>query len=336
MAIAGYPDLLSYRQQLRTNVAIKTRLDTVAEEAITGRTADITKATNGRVGGAYLMQKAINDIEQEDRVNAVTKVRLDLMTQGLSGARTAINGIDTRALLALNSGRETEITAIATEAEANLRSAMTSLNAKHGSRSLFSGNATDTDPYSSPDDLLDAVRNIMTTAGTAAEIETALDTYFNDPAGGFQTDIYTGGTSAGPPVRIGTDEKITIDVRGDDQAIKEVLRGLAVIATAQDSGAAIGTSDFTDTFTSGINVTARGTSNLITLESNMGIYGGAIEQANARNQAETLSLSSALQTITGRDQFEAAAELQQLQVQLESSYLLTSRLSRLSLSNFLR
>jgi len=38
----------------------------------------------------------------------------------------------------------------------------------------------------------------------------------------------------------------------------------------------------------------------------------------------------------GRDQFEAAAELKQLEVALESSYIITSRLSDLSLSNYLR
>lgn len=336
MAITGYPDLLSYRQRIQTNQVIKTRLNEVSQEAITGQSSDITKATKGRVGGAYLMQKALNDIEQETRINSVSRVRLDLITEGINGARNAIDGIDTRGLLALSSGREPEIRTISEEAEANLRSIMTSLDAKHGSRSLFSGNATDTDTFSGPDALLDAVRNIMTTAGTPADIETALDTFFDDPAGGFLTSIYTGGSEDAPPVRIGNDEKIEVNIRGDNQAIKDTLRGLAVMATAFSSGEVAGTAEFEEIYSSGLDATGRGANDLIELQAETGIYGSALNKADARNQAETLVLSTAYQAIVGVDQFGAAAELQQLQVQLESSYLLTNRLSQLSLSNYLR
>jgi len=40
--------------------------------------------------------------------------------------------------------------------------------------------------------------------------------------------------------------------------------------------------------------------------------------------------------MTSRDQYEAAAELKALEASLEASYMLTARLSQLSLMNFLR
>jgi len=39
--------------------------------------------------------------------------------------------------------------------------------------------------------------------------------------------------------------------------------------------------------------------------------------------------------LTARDQYEAATELQSLQTTLEASYLITARLSQLSLLNYL-
>jgi len=336
MQLIGYPDLLNFTRRNRTTAHIKARLDIVSKEAVTGVRADLTKATNGRVGGAHLMRKALNDIERGTRINSQTTSRLDLMTQGVSGARFALNGIETRAIIALNANGAPGINAIADESAANLKSVMSALGVKHGLRHLLSGDATDQPPFADADLLLTDIRNIMSTAGSPAAIDTALDFYFNDPAGGFQTNIYTGGTNSVPPMQIGNGQKIDVDVRGDNQVFKDVLRGLAVMATASTAGYAIGTAEFTEVFNGGITSVTNGNTALISLEGNLGIYSETLDKANARNQFELIALSTAYQTLTGRDQFEAAAELKQLEVQLESSYVITARLSGLSLTNYLR
>jgi len=68
----------------------------------------------------------------------------------------------------------------------------------------------------------------------------------------------------------------------------------------------------------------------------MGILQESLNRAQERQQAERASLTTAYQSLVGRDQFEAASELKQLEVALESSYIITSRISGLSLSNYLR
>jgi len=47
-------------------------------------------------------------------------------------------------------------------------------------------------------------------------------------------------------------------------------------------------------------------------------------------------MSATFNRLTARDQYEAATELRELERNLEASYLLTSRLSNLSLLNYLR
>ena len=336
MQLGGYPDLLSFTRRNRTTTDIKARLNVAAQEAVTGLQADVTKATNGRVGNAHLLNKALNDIEQSTRINSLSSTRLDLLSQGISGARAALNGIDTKAIIALSTTNAPAISAIAVEAEANLRSTLSALNVKHGSRSLFSGDATDQDPFVGADALLDDIRNIVTTAGSPADIEAALDTYFDDPAGGFQTKIYTGGTGQSSPLHIGNDQTVDLNIRGDNEAIKDVLRGLSVLSTAQETGFAVDSDEFAEVFNSGITKTAKGTSEFIALEGTLGIYAEALSKADERNKFEALSLTAAYQALVGRDQFEAAAELTQLEVQLEGSFILTSRLSDLTLTNFLR
>ncbi len=336
MIVGGYPDLLGYTRRNRTTSDIKARMNVTSQEAVTGIQADLTKATNGRVGNAHLMQKALNDIEQETRINSVSASRLELTMQGISGVQKAVTGIDTKAILALASGSAPGVETVQNEAEANLRNTMYALGLKQGSRNLFSGNATDKPPYADPDILLEDIRNIMSTAGSPSDIETALDTYFNDPAGGFATKIYLGGTEAASPLRLANDDKINVDIRGDNQTLKDLLRGLATIATADSSGFAIDSVEFSQVFSAGSSFTGNAATNLIVMEGQLGIHTQAINQANARNADEKLALQTAYQSLVGRDEYEAAAELKLLETQLQSSYVITSRMSDLSLTNYLR
>lgn len=334
MRLTGFPDLLGFGQRNRTVSALKERLDIVSKEAVTGLRADITKSTNGLTGQAHLLFKALEDIDQSSRRGALAKTRLDMTTQAVSGARSAMNGLSTRGVVALEGGGGTGVRIISEEAESNLRSAMGAFSAQQGSRNLLSGSATDQNTFAAPDVLLEDISSIMQTAGTAYQIEAAIETYFESPTGGFQTRIYQGSGQNGPPLQIGNNQTIEMFVRGDDKAIRDSLRGMVMIATAQD--APLGDAGFRQVFLAGTAKAANGESGLIELEGMLGIKSETLGKSQAREQFEKISLSTAYQSLVGRDQFEAAAELKQLEVALESSYIITSRLSGLSLTNYLR
>jgi len=165
-------------------------------------------------------------------MGALAKTRLDLTSQAISGGRNAMNGLSTRAVVALEGGGATGIKIISDEAEANLRSAMTAFGAQQGSRNLLSGAATDQPTFAGADVLLDDIRNIMQTAGNADQIEAAIETYFESPTGGFQTRIYQGADSDAPPVNIGNGQTLDMSVRGDNKAIRDSLRGMAVMESS--------------------------------------------------------------------------------------------------------
>jgi len=334
MRLSGFPDLLGFGLRNRAVSGIKSRLDIVSREAVTGLQADVTKATNGRTGQAHLVLKALEDIQQSGRMGALAKTRLDMTSQAISGARNAMNGLSTSAVVALEGGGATGLKAISDTAQANLRSAMSALGAQQGSRNLLSGAATDQTTFAGADVLLDDIRNIMQTAGSADDIEAAIETYFESPTGGFQTRIYQGSDSDAPPINIGNGQTLDMSVRGDSKAIRDSLRGMAVVATAID--APLSDSQFRQVFLAGAAQAANGETGLIETEGKLGIISETLANSQTRNQAEQISLTTAYQSLVGRDQFEAAAELKQLEVALESSYIITSRLAGLSLSNYLR
>ena len=336
MQTNGYPDLLSYTRQNRATVQIRERLDVAALEAVTGLQSDLTKATNGEVGRAHLLGKALNDVDQGLQINSLAKVRLSLMGDAVSGAREAINGLGPRGSIAVAVGNELNLRLISDEAAGSLDSVMSAFSGTQGPRNLFSGSKTDTPAFSGSDVLMADVKDILQNSTSAADANTKLDAYFNDPAGGFATKIYQGSTNPAPDLPIGNGKSVTLDLKGNDPSVKEAIRGLAVMANAYSFGGAGDQQEFNALYNSASSSVGNGTTGLVTLEGTIGLNSATLGQAESRFNSEKSTLTNAYNDMFGRDQFEAAAELQSLQVQLEASYTLTSRLSSLTLTNFLR
>ena len=79
-----------------------------------------------------------------------------------------------------------------------------------------------------------------------------------------------------------------------------------------------------------------GTTAVINLRADLGIIQERIAKEQLSLDTEETILNSVYNGMVGRDQYDAASELKQLEASLEAAYILTSRLSNLSLLNFLR
>ena len=336
MNILSSPDLLNFSIRNRTTAQIRARMETVATEAVTGLKSDVKLATQGQLGDAHLMRKALMDLDQATRINALTGTRLDLISGAVTGSREAIGGLDTEAIVALRSGGDIGIQTVISDARSALASVMSSLSVKQGSRSLLSGNFSDRAPFAATDALLEDVQNILATVTSVTDAEAALDFYFNDPAGGFATQIYQGGDDFPPPLQIGNNAVVPLQIKGDAQGFKDIMRGLATLGAAQSFAGGNDPASFEALFEAGSSILATGVSALITLEGEIGVHQESLARASDRFSAEAVVLNSSFQKLLGRDQFEASAELKQLEVQLTASYTLTARLSELTLTNFLR
>ncbi len=336
MLLSAFPDLLSFQKRTRLTGDIKARLERTSIEAVTGKREDVTAAVKGNLGGAHLLQKAIDDIEQDQRINALTGSRLSLTNTALSSVQQLISEVSTDGIVAVNAGDPFTLGVIAEQAESDLRNTMSLLNSSHGNRRLFAGDATDASPLASPDTLLTDVKAILQSNSDPADVKIALDTYFDSPTGGFATNIYQGGTGEAPASFLADGSKIEFPVRADNQALRDTMRGLAVMAVTKDSGHAVTSNEFKDIFLQGTSSLSKSNIAIIKLEGLIGISEGLIERADEQQRKEKFTIGVALNSLTGRDQYEAAAELKQLEAQLEASYLVTSRLSNLRLTNFLR
>lgn len=312
--------------KLSQNVAnLRARISDVSVEAVTGKHSDLAGHLSGRIGDAMLSQKALQDVEDSRGALQLRGGRLDIVQQSLEGIQRGVEGLSPRMLSAVGVGNDAEVTAVARDATNALEQVFSSLNVRHSERFLFAGDATSTQPFGDIDQLLSDVRQIAIDATDPADFEARIDTYFNDPAGGWQTGIYQGTPNAPDGDA----------VTGIDPSITQLVSGLAVMAIA-GQGNSPALLNQASPLVAAADRLAEGQVALTNRRAEVGVAQNRIADGLSALDLEETILTRAFNEVTSRDQYEAASELRELESNLEASYLLTARLSNLSLMNYLR
>lgn len=332
MTSVNVPDILSFSRLSSAVSDIKTRAETTRTEAVTGRYEDVTKATNGDVGSAHLLSKAVADVQAYQSNLSLAANRAQRTQTALNNLNVETNRIATDAFASVGRNDDATLRTSASDARATISSIFATLNTTDGGRALFGGDVTDRAPLASPEQLLADVDAIVANAMSEADIEAQLDIYFNDPSGGFATSIYLGGDNDAPDIEIAPGVRIGASTRADAQPIKDLVRGLAEIAAS-----GLITFGSPKTFVeNSASRTLTSENRLTELRADIGVGEARISAAQARYEAEEAVLTSLFNDKTARDPFEAASELQLLESQLEASYLMTARLAQLSIADYLR
>lgn len=335
MSALGLPDLLRLNK-LNTQVAqVKRDADRARIEVVTGRIEDLTKASRGDVGGLHLLRKAIDDAQGYQQTLTLSGSRAERTQRVLDTLNKDTSKLATDVYNFSAVEDESGMRGAAANAEGALRLVFANLNTDAGGRALFSGDRGELSPLGDVDQLLSDVRGVIAGATDAAAAETALDQYFNDPAGGFATTIYQGGTGDAAPVELAPGVRVSASVRADAQPLRDLIRGLAVVANYETTPT--GGAEERDALARGAADRLLRTETKITdMRAELGVAENRIAQRIDEMKTEEQALTSLYNARTTRDPYEAASELQLLQSQLEASYLITSKLSQLSLTQYLR
>lgn len=309
------------------NIAdMRARATIVSQESVTGQYADLTKHLGGRIGDAMVSNKALSDIENQRGLLGIREARLDLTQKSLAGVQERISGLEVQMLSALSMGDLPGQNLVSGDAKAALSDIFSALNGRHGDRFLFSGDETATQPFTNIDQLLTDMRQIALTAADTADFETQLDDYFQSPTGGWLTSVYAGSSTSSD----------ADGVTATDPAIVEIISGLAVMAISGTDDNLPLLRQNPDIVRASAERLGTGTMAIVNLRADVGIIQERVAKAQETLDTEETILNSVYNNIVGRDQYDAASELKQLEASLEAAYVLTSRLSNLSLLNFLR
>jgi len=321
------PNSLISAQFTQNIVDLRQSIARTAAEATTGRYSDLTAHLSGRIGSAMLSQKAVDGITFEREQLSQREVRLDIAQHSLSLIHERSVGIGISMRTALGTGDLVSQGLAARDAKSALGNIFGTLNIRYGERYLFAGDATATEPLPSPDDLLTQLRSIADGAATPGDLAAAIDFYFNDPAGGWQQSIYRGTDTASDPNA----------VTASHPALVKIISGLAVIALADPiNNPPTILAQNPDTVEAAADRIADGIVSLTNVRSELGVRQEQTKIQQKSLDVEETIVTTAFNSLTARDQYEAASALKILESNLEASYLLTSRLASLSLLNYLR
>ncbi len=325
---------LSYLNQ-RHNTRIKNEIARLSEELASGRKSDLST-----VGGGDFAP--IVDLNRSLRANAAYGTAIaeaDLMASTMQDTLSSISShsqaLGPALLNAGNSASPTMIQAATSDARVRFEAVLSGLNTQVAGRYLFSGKATDTPPMADAGTIIADLKLAVAGASTAADVEAAVDAWFDTPGGGYETVAYQGSTSPLERMQLSDSDTVALGLTAADGRVRQVLKGFALAALVSDGVLAGNTQERAALTLKAGERLLGGDSSLALLRADVGTAQARIEAASARNASERSALEITRSKLTSADPYKTATELESARTQLESIYRLTARLSRLSLSEFL-
>ena len=315
----------------RQGAQLKADMQRASTEMVTGRQTDVGAAVRGDFAPLAGIDASLTRLTGY-RSNTAEAA---FLTQSMQTTMTALSKMAGEASSVLLKSADfltvAQVNSAAADARGKLGTALAALNTQVSGRSLFSGVETSTRPMGTADEMLTALETTLVGVTTVNGAVSAIQTWFN---GAGYDSFYQGGASLSA-IPIAAGETADISVTAQDPVFRETLSGLATAALL-DRGLFAGQlqnrADLAQRAGLALHVSEERRS---LLAARIGVVEAQIGTAATRNSAEDTALKIARTSIASVDPYDASTRLKEVQAQLEALYLITSRVSRLSLTEYL-
>lgn len=335
MTVTSIGDLSSSLQLRRDTTRIKLDLVQYTQELSSGVASDLVDRFKGNFGPLSGIERGLARTESYFAVTAEHELVVSGQQTSLSNLRE-LGEVSTDLLTIRNVANPVLLKNAGTDTLSRFSSALSNLNVQLGGRSIFSGVATDSVAIADSDAILSAIEAEIISAGavTAEDVATVVRDWFA-PGGGFETVAYLGGAMMTQGPQLSDGEVAPAPVTADNAAIRDFLGGLAL-------GSLLGRGSLSgDTTEQGKLAGLAGDwiyaadSGIVELQASIGSIEAQIDRALTEVKAEADGLEIARSNLIGADPYETAVNLETAETQLQTLYMITSRLSYLSLSEYL-
>ena len=317
----------------RQGADLRGQVQRASQEIATGKHSDIGQVMRGDVAPLLAVDASLARLAAYRTNTTDAAFQTAAQQSAVAGLSQLAAGITVTLMGARDFPTPAQISATAADARGRLASAVGLINTQASGRAVFSGVATDTAPLGRVEGMLAALQTAAATSTTAGQVEAAVNGWFADPLG-FGTFYQGGAPLSAAPIAPG--EAADLSTTAMDPAIRDTLAGFAMAALI-DLGVLAGNNEERGRLAQIAGQTLHRTEDArITLAARIGTVEGQIESARTRNAAEATSLGILRSDIGSVDPYEAATRLENVRAQLESLYLVTARVSRLSLTEFMR
>lgn len=335
MSYVSIGDMAQTYMIRRQNAQLKTTATRLSNELSTGQTSDVSKRFSGDFSVVSSIEMSLTSLQsykgaakEAGLFASIMQASLDVMQSQSTTAASAL-------LLTSNSASQTQIQNTAISVRQNFDAVVSSLNTQSGGRSIFAGAATDGPAIASADVIIADLQLAISGLTTAADIETAVNTWFDAPGGGYETIGYLGSTTPLTPFKIGARQEADVSTTASDPVIRDTLKSLALVALVSEGALASDIAEQALLLQNAGNALLSVADRQTGLRANLGTVEAHIEQVSTQTSTEISALEIVKTELLSVDPYTAASELEAIQTQLETLYATTARMSRLSLVDFL-
>jgi len=336
MPLVLVSDIVSSRLSSQLTRGLTERLIDRQRELGSGRRPDVAEFNNGRIGDVQRLQKEIADLDRLREGISLASTELDVVQLSLGSIQESVGDIGVRVTAAAGLDEQQTLSLASEEARGAIAGIFTALNARANGRYVFSGEAVDTPPLANSDALFADLQNLANASTDITDLAERLDQYFNDPAGGFLQSIYRGSEAPPGDYAVGTVERIGNPLTATDPSIRSILHGLSSVFLIDQAFELFPSQPLLDFSAQAAGTLTAGETELSQTQASIGVDQARLDVLSARYRTEEVILTRTFNDRTARDPATVATELRELESRLETSFLVTARLSELRLVNFLR
>ncbi|MFK7744708.1 MAG: flagellin [Roseobacter sp.] len=334
MSSVSLGDLSQSFLMQRRSVDLRESMSRLTDELSSGKVSDVREVLSGNHNYLSDLERSLEVLDAFSVANTEAAYLTGAMQAVLDRVQSTAGQLGLDLLLAGGGPVGVVAGSPSTNATTRLETMISSLNDDIAGRSLFAGTSTDSVPLESAETLMAEVLTAVAGQTSPEDIEAAAKAWFDSPTG-FDALIYSGSNTAIAPFALSETERVSLDVRANDAALKDALLYTTLAAIADDPSLNLDVPQQSELFgLAGVGLQTNQDS-ITDLRSRIGSIEARIETISARNQAEETSAEFARNALLAADPFEVATELESVQFQLQSLYSVTVRSSQLSLVNFL-
>ncbi|MEM9755362.1 MAG: flagellin [Pseudomonadota bacterium] len=320
----------------RTRIAEAQRdLQRSSAEFASGRKSDLGTALRGDFSRLSTVERGLRLTDTYLAAGGLAAGYFDTMQRALDTAQSQVVELGPALLSASGTGQSKQLLTVATGAEQGFALTIGAINTQTGGRSPFAGAATNALALRPAPDILADLDTLAAAAPDAATLIADVEAYFMDAGGGYETNAYLGSAAPQTGFTIGEDETVQTDISALDPALRRTLSGLALGALMARQVGPTDAASLSEMGQAAGRWMQEGNDATTDLRAGLGVLEQRVESSLTRNRALETALGQEQARLVAADPFEAATELQAVETRLESLYLLTSRLSRLSLAEYL-
>jgi flagellar hook-associated protein 3 FlgL len=324
---------MSNRMQM---TRLKSNLGTLANELSTGRKEDLSAQVRGEFSAVAALEGELRALSSYDMAVREGSLLLDTAQVALTNIYDQAVEAGPNFILTSDVSDSAMLKAAGEDAEQQLATVISSLNLSVAGRAVFGGAATDSPPLISAGALLDELSTAVIGAATPQDAAVIIDSWFNDLGGGFETIAYRGATGIDLSIPVGPGETVSYSTTAADQAVRDVLSSFAtaaLVARGKFDGNPSAQAEM-------LNIAGQSMLNaeaeFSVLQAEVGTQQSFLDDARTRIDAYTNAHQMALNELYVADPYEVATQLEAISLQLETLYAVTSRLSGLSMTEYLR